>query len=143
MERPAIVRVVDLERDAQEAAARRLPILVAVTRESCPYCEKLKSAILVPMLMSGEYEERVIIRELSIEPAVQVRTFGGRLQRSDAVAEKYGVAVVPTVLFLGPDGRELHKSMTGINVVEMYGFYLDRAIDASRLALRDETGGQD
>jgi len=140
MDNPQLVSAMHLDRDAEESIARNLPILVAVTRESCPYCEKLKKYVLVPMLLSGEYVDRVIIRELSIEPVLEIRSFDGRRERSDAFAEKYGVTVVPTILFLGPDGRALNPPMTGINVVEMYGYYLDKAIDASALALDNASG---
>jgi len=142
MDKPQLVSAVYLDRDAEESIARNLPILVAVTRESCPHCEKLKKYVLLPMLLSGEYVDRVIIRELSIEPVLEIRSFDGRREGSDAFAEKYGVAVVPTILFLGPDGRALHAPMTGINVVEMYGYYLDRAIDDAARALRGAPGGQ-
>lgn len=135
MSRPEIAGAENLVQDARESAARHLPILMVVTRESCPYCDRLKSSVLVPMLMSGEYVDRAIIRELSIEPVQEVRSFDGELVKSDALAERYGVSVVPTVLFLGPDGRELHEPMVGINVVEMYGYYLDKAIDEATLAL--------
>ena len=135
MSKPEIRSAENLDQDAGKAAARHLPILMVVTRESCPHCDRLKSLVLVPMLMSGEYVDRAIIRELSIEPVQEVRSFDGELVKSDALAERYGVSVVPTVLFLGPDGRELHEPMVGINVVEMYGYYLDKAIDEAALAL--------
>ena len=40
--------------------------------------------------------------------------------------------MTPTLLFLDPDGTEIVPRIVGVNTVEMFGFYLDRAIDAAR-----------
>ena len=50
-----------------------MPILLVVSQEDCPYCELLKREILEPMLVSGEYDGRVLIRELLIDSELPVR----------------------------------------------------------------------
>lgn len=117
------------------ARSGHMPILLVVSQEDCPYCELLKREILEPMLVSGEYDGRVIIRELLIDSELPVRDFDGRAIAPDELARRYGVRLTPTVLFLDDRGRELTKPMIGINTVEFYGYYLDAAIDTARQPL--------
>jgi hypothetical protein len=126
----------DLAADGAAARAAGVPILLAVTREDCRYCEKLKRYVLVPMLRSGEYDDKVVMRELVIEPSSRVRHFDGRPAESAEVAESLDATLSPTVLLLDPDGRPLEPPILGINDVEFYGYYLDEAIGRARAALR-------
>jgi thioredoxin-related protein len=126
----------ELDADAALANARGLPILLAVTRELCSYCEQLKSRILLPMLRSGNYNERVIIRELRLDSRRAIRGFDGKPTTSGGLADVYEATFVPTVLLLDPSGRELVPRIVGVNTLEMYGYYLDQAIDQAQTALR-------
>jgi thioredoxin-related protein len=133
-----LVTASDLQADAELAEKRDLAILLAVTRDSCQYCDLLKREILIPMIKSGEYEDRVVIREMAIEPDYRLRDFHGRPRSSGSIAKDYQITITPTVLLLGPSGEKLHPSLVGINTVEMYGFYLDRAISASLAELKSD-----
>ena len=119
----------DLAADGEAARAAGVPLLLAVTREDCRYCEKLKHYVLVPMLRSGEYRDKVLIRELVIEPSVPVRGFDGRQTDSLSVAEALEATLSPTVLLLDPAGRPVESPILGVNDVEFYGYYLDQAIE--------------
>ncbi len=113
------------------ARAGRLPILLLVSQSDCPYCELLKREILRPMLISGDYDGRVLIRELLIDSELPVRDFDGRAVVPDALAKRYRVRLTPTVLFLDDRGREVAERIVGINTVDFYAYYLDAAIDAA------------
>lgn len=126
----------DLAADAAAARAAALPILLAVTREDCRYCALLKREILVPMLRSGEYRDKVLIRELVIEPSMAIKGFDGLPTDSVSVAEALEATLSPTVLLLAPDGRRLEPPIRGINNAEFYGYYLDQAIGRALTALR-------
>ncbi len=118
------------------ARSGHMPILLVVSQEDCPYCELLKREILEPMLVSGEYDGRVLIRELLIDSELPVRDFDGQAIAPDALAQRYRARLTPTVLFLDDRGQELTKPMIGINTVDFYGYYLDAAIDVARERLR-------
>ena len=120
----------------ERARSGRMPILLVVSQEDCPYCELLKREILEPMLVSGEYDGRVLIRELLIDAELPVRDFDGQAVAPDALARRYRARLTPTVLFLDDRGRELTERMIGINTVDFYGYYLDAAIDSARERLR-------
>lgn len=118
----------NLAADAHVARDRGVPILLVITRADCGYCELLKSAVVLPMIISGEYEDRAIIREINIDTGPQVVNFEGRTVSPFSIANGYDALLTPTVLIVGPDGTELAQRLIGINNVDMYLWYLDRAL---------------
>lgn len=118
----------NLAADAHVARDRGVPILLVITRADCGYCELLKSAVVLPMIISGEYEDRAIIREINIDTGPQVVNFEGRTVSPFSIANGYDALLTPTVLIVGPDGTELANRLIGINNVDMYLWYLDRAL---------------
>jgi thioredoxin-related protein len=127
-----VSRVENFAALGDRARSGHMPILLVVSQEDCPYCELLKREILEPMLISGEYDGRVLIRELFIDSELPVRDFDGQTITPDELARRYRARLTPTVLFLDDRGRELTEPMIGINTVEFYGYYLDAAIDTAR-----------
>jgi len=121
-------QVVDFREEAARATEYGEAILLAVTREGCSYCAKLRREILSPMVRSGEYTGRVLIREMMMEPSAAVTDFNGRSTSTAEMAARWGVEITPTVLLLDTTGEPLHPPITGINNADMYGFYLDQAI---------------
>jgi thioredoxin-related protein len=118
------------------SAQKRLPILLIFSASHCPYCDLLEEEIIKPMLISGDYTNKVIIRKLVTDETDEIRDFNGkRISVNDFIA-KHNVYVTPTMLFFGPDGKELTQRMIGINTVEMYGGLVDNAIDESIAELR-------
>jgi len=134
-------KAVDLRSDGAIVEQRELPLLVMVSRDHCSFCERLKRQILVPMLRSGQYEDRVLIRELTIDPGNEVRDFGGETVATAELAGRYGIFLTPTLLFLDSRGGELTQRMLGINTPEMYGWYLDRSLEEARAQLMRSRAG--
>lgn len=133
-----VPQATDLGADAGRASASSLPLLLVVTREDCGFCARLKRSVIVPMILSGEYETRVIIRELDIDAETPVIDFDGRSVSPLAIAMRYDALFTPTVLLVGPQGQDLDERIIGINNDEMYLYYLDQAID--RAAVRVDRG---
>ncbi|MDH3526204.1 MAG: thioredoxin fold domain-containing protein [Gammaproteobacteria bacterium] len=127
----------DLQQDGQGARADRLPILLAFSAIGCSYCDDLEEEFLEPMLLSGDYADKIIIRKLIIDNGSHVRDFLGRSLEAAELAHAFRVFVTPTILFVDADGRELAERMVGINTLEMFGGYLDGCIDTALLKLRD------
>ena len=65
----------DLVADAALAREQRIPILLVFTREDCGYCELLKRTVILPMIISGEYRDRVVIREVIVDDPADLRDF--------------------------------------------------------------------
>jgi len=127
----------DFSRLGKTAKDKNVVILISVTQEHCPFCRKIKEEILKPMLLSGEYGDKVLIRELSIDPGETVTDFEGNERMAADFADGYQVWVTPTLLFLGPDGTEMTQRMLGVQTVEMYGYYVDQSIEQALQRLHD------
>ena len=109
-------------------AGQRLPILLLVSREHCPFCVQIKRDILGPMIKGEDYKGRLLIRELYIDLGTSVIDFSGAKISSADFAHKLGVSLTPTLLFLGTNGEELAERLVGISTPEMFFFYVDEAV---------------
>ena len=132
----------DLAADGAEAARRGVPVLLAVTRADCEYCAALKREILEPMRLSGDEPGRVLIREVDVDSRREVTGFDGARASGWSVADGYEAMFTPTVLIVGPTGVELVERIIGLNTPEMYGWYLDRAIDEATAAMARAAAAQ-
>lgn len=126
----------DLAADAQLARTQRLPILLVFTTEYCDYCEMLEEDFLQPMLISGHYQDKVLIRKVVASADQSLIDFDGARVDTDTLARRYRVRVYPTLLFLDSTGRELAERLVGINTPEFYGGYLDDNIDVALSRVR-------
>lgn len=131
-----LIEAIDLSADSQLASSGGMPILLLVSQDHCPFCIQLKEEILHPMLISGEYNGRLLMREIFIDLGSTVVDFHHRERESAQFTGSYGVYLTPTLLFLGPDGTELTERIIGIQTPEMFFFYVDKAIQEAIKALQ-------
>lgn len=127
----------DLQQLRSQALSQELPILLTFTSVICSYCELLEQDFLQPMLLSGEYRDKVMIRKLELGPGASVTDFNGRKIMASELSSRYRVFVTPTLLFIDGNGKELAERMVGINTPELYGGYLDDCIETALLRIRD------
>ena len=127
----------NLHQDGKQALARQLPILLAFSADDCSYCELLEEDFLQPMLLSGEYEDRIIIRKLILDNGSDVRDFNGQQTEATRLSDRYRVFVTPTILFVDGNGRELAERMVGINTPELFGGYLDACVETALAGIRN------
>jgi thioredoxin-related protein len=125
----------DLAADGAESARRGVPVLLVMTRVDCEYCAALKREVLEPLRLSGDAPRRVLIREVDVDSSAQITGFDGSKASGWSLADGYDALFTPTVLLVGPDGRELTDRILGLNTPEMYGWYLDRAIERATASL--------
>ncbi len=128
----------DLATLGKSSAQTSRPILLLMSSEECPYCWLIKREILNPMILSGDYKDRLIIHEMMIDSPTDLRDFDGNMRDAATIAERYKVVMTPTMLFLAPDGTELTEKMVGINTPELFSHYVDKAIDRAVLKLTAE-----
>ncbi len=140
-----VTATTDLRADSRLAAAKRLPLLLMVSQKDCVYCVLLKREIIRPMVISGEYVNKVVIREMFMDAGVRVKDFDGKETKAKDLAHRYKVFLTPTLLLLDADGRELTRRIVGVNSLDMYGVYLDEAIEDAldRLRARAGSDGQE
>jgi len=126
----------DLQADGRQAREARLPILLTFSAIVCEYCRQMEDDFLRPMLISGEYTDRILIRRLLLDNGSRVTDFSGERIATTQLSDRYKVFVTPTLLFLDGNGNELARRMVGINTPEMYGGYLDECIDTALYSIR-------
>ena len=126
----------DLQADGQLAEARRLPIMLMFSAIDCGYCEMLEEEFLRPMLLGGEYTDRILMRKIVLDDGSRLTDFDGQRRDATALSDQYRVFVTPTILFVNAEGRELTARILGINTLELFGGYLDDCIETALLKLR-------
>ncbi len=126
----------DLQADGRQAREAQLPVLLTFSAIACEYCRQLEDEFLRPMLISGEYTDRILIRRLLLDNGSRVIDFAGERIATTQLSDRYKVYVTPTILFLDGNGNELAERMVGINTPEMYGGYLDNCIDTALYTIR-------
>lgn len=129
----------DLAADGRAARATGRALVLVFASSDCSYCTVLEEEILKPMLRSGEYEHRIVLRKVMLDAGESVVDFSGEEVDTATVADRYGVFVTPTVLFVDGEGTELAGRLVGINTVELYGGYMDAAIDQAAARIRART----
>jgi thioredoxin-related protein len=104
--------------DPAGAAAPGRALLVLFSEEGCPYCARLRRDFLLPMQRNEGYRRKLTFAEIDVH-------------EHPALARRYGVKLLPTVLLLGPAGEPLAEPLVGYNGPDFYGAYLDERIDAA------------
>ena len=127
----------DLQRDGAYALQQHLPILLAFSADECSYCEMLEQDFLEPMLLGGDYRDKIIIRKLILDNGSSTIDFNGKAIDATRLSDHYRVYVTPTIVFVDASGKELAERMVGINTPELYGGYLDICIETALLGIRN------
>ena len=121
----------DLRASAARAAARGEPLVLLFSLPDCPYCEAVRASTYRWLLRDGRAVEQLEMRD-----DVALRDFAGAPTSGAALAGRLHVKLAPTVLFVGPGGRELAPRLVGAGVPDYYGGEVDDALSAAQRALR-------
>ena len=136
MKETGIPTAQDLRRDGEEAAERKIPVLLYFSQSHCSYCRRMEEEILLPIMRSGQYDTRMLLREVIIDEEHRLTGFDGRALGSRMLFHEYDGIVTPTLVLTDGAGRTLGKPLIGINTVELFGWYLDSAIDGATQQMR-------
>ena len=126
----------NLALDGYASRDRSVPILLFFSQDHCPFFDRLEEEVLRPMVISGDYEELVILRKLSIDYGEEVIGFDGKVVSNREIFHDYDGFVTPTLVVIDGSGELLAEPLLGINTVEYFGWYLDSAIDTGIDRLR-------
>jgi thioredoxin-related protein len=131
----AMVTVEDLRAEARLAKANDLVLVIEFSSDSCAYCRKLENLFLLPMQRNAEYDAKILIRSISLDPFETLIDFSGRRVDTSEFAAGYQVSLTPTLLFLNGDGVEMSEKLVGIWSEDFYGGFIDSRIDEARSRL--------
>ena len=126
----------NLEADAALAADKQAPVLLFFSMKHCPYCREVEEDFLKPMLRSGDYENKVVIRKVKLDGIDSVISFDGREMDIEDFQDRYNVSMVPTLILVDKNGRPLAPEIVGIANRHYYGAELDNLIDSALNKLR-------
>jgi len=121
--------------DAHNSNKKKQPIVVFVTQRGCHFCEQLRQQVLHPMIKGDGLNDRVILREVSLDQGIEFYDFDGSLVTGRNFAGRYDAAITPTLLFLDARGQEAGKRIVGISNIEYYAFYFDKVIESATQAI--------
>ncbi len=124
--------VVDLRTEAQQMEAGNLILVLEFSSEYCGYCRKLEEIFLLPMQRNAAYDDKILIRSISLDAYETVIDFDGRTVSTSDFASRYGVSLTPTLIFLNAAGVEMSEKLVGIWSEDFYGMFIDNRIDEAR-----------
>lgn len=125
----------DFQALQQEMQRKGLPLLLAVRADYCGFCRQLETEHLEPMLRSGQYDSRILIRRFDLGSEQTIVDFNGERIDADEFAAKHKASLTPTLLFLDAKGKEVAERLLGYNSPDFYGAYLEEAINTAQRAL--------
>jgi hypothetical protein len=119
-----------LRAELEAALGRRRALVVLASTEGCPWCKLVRQSYLAPLRAEGQP-----VVEIDIRGRRAVLDFGGAPRTQAEFAAALRLRIAPTVLFIGPDGREVAPRLTGVPLPDFYGAYLQERLDAANRAL--------
>jgi len=127
-----MIRATDLRDEARIARERNLVLMLEFSSEFCGYCRKLESLFLLPMQRNDEYDDKVLIRSVSLDSYETVIDFDGNSIDTREFAARYGVSLTPTLVFVDSEGVEVSDKLVGIWSEDFYGGFIDNRIAEAR-----------
>ena len=122
----------DLRDESRIASESNVILVIEVSSEDCGYCRRLEEDFLKPMQRNSYYDDKVLIRSISLSDFEHLVDFEGRSVSAADFALKYDVFVTPTLLFLDANGVELAEKLVGFWSADYFGGYIDNSIDEAR-----------
>lgn len=116
-----------LAQELASALARHQPLVVMVSLHGCPFCEVVRNNYLAPM---HEREGLPVVQVNMLDPRAIVDLDGSPTTHA-ALVRAWAVKVAPTLLFLGPGGKEVAPRLEG-GANDFYSGLLDRRLETAQ-----------
>ncbi len=113
-----------------QALQHKQPLVVMVSLHGCAFCKVVRENYLQPLRATGLQVVQIDMRDHRA-----LADFDGVALTQDAWVRKQGIKIAPTVLFFGPQGKEVAKRLTGAYLPDFYGAYLDEQLAVARRAV--------
>ena len=114
-------------------------LVLEFSTKNCRFCKQLEAEILKPMLISGDYNDLVKIKQIELDSDQLITDFNGSAISGKQLAKRMNIIVAPTLVFLNANGEEVSERIVGINTPEMFSAYVDAAIDEAHQAILKST----
>lgn len=107
-----------------QALARRHPLVVMVSLPGCPFCRAVRDGHLGPLVA----QQAMPVVQIDMRSRRSVADFEARLTEHDALVRGWGIGTAPSLLFFGPQRREVAARLIGMTLPDFYGAYLDERL---------------
>ena len=122
----------DLRDESRIVDESNLILVSEFSSEYCGYCRQLEQDFLMPMQRNSDYDDKILIRSVSMSDYEYLVDFEGRSVSNAEFASQYGVSVTPTLVFLDSNGVELTEKLVGFWSLDYFGGFIDNSIDEAR-----------
>lgn len=119
-----------LPQELARAMQNKQPLVVMVSLDGCVFCRQARHGHLSPMHKDG-----MVIVQVDMRSSQTVVDFEGRRLTHDQLTRTWKVSIAPTLLFFGPQGKEVAERMEGAYLPDFYGQYLEERMAQGRKAL--------
>lgn len=126
----------DLAAAARKARELRVPILIAFTLTTCPYCATARRDHLEPMYISEKWRDKAIMLELQLDGAQPLRDFAGNATTARDFARRFAVRSVPTVIVFNDSGKPTATPLVGLSSGDFYSLYLEQAVESGLIDMQ-------
>ena len=130
-----MIQVSDLQAVSSLAKQKGLILVVEFANDDCVYCRKLEDLFLLPMQRNAEYDDKILLRTVSLSDFDRLIDFHGRSVTTAEFASQYEVTLTPTLVFLNAEGVEMSEKLVGIWSEDFFGGFIDKRIDEARAKL--------
>jgi thioredoxin-related protein len=113
-------------------------IMLEVSASYCEYCDLLEEEFIKPMLRNDDYNTDVLIRKIDMDSYYQISDFSGDAMTPYEFTRRLKVNLTPTLLFFDANGNEVSQRILGINSLELYGGYIDEALNSGLLKIKSQ-----
>jgi thioredoxin-related protein len=130
-----IAKVMNFQVLAKQMQQKNTVLVLEFSTKNCNFCKQLEAEVLQPMLLSGDYQDLVVIRKVRLDSKAPLTYFDGSKISGKSLGRKMNIIVTPTLVFLNAQGKEVSERIVGINTPEMFSAYVDAAIEEARQSL--------
>ena len=127
-----LIQSSDLREESRIVDERNLILVIEFSSDYCSYCRRLEEDFLVPMQKNADYNDKILIRSVSLSDYTNMVDFQGRSVSPAQFASQYEVVVTPTLVFLDSNGVEMSEKLVGFWSEDYFGGYIDNRIDEAR-----------
>ena len=133
-----ITQANNLNADNKLSKENNSVIILYISAPDCPFCKKLEQEVLIPLIKSGEYKNKAILRKINWHSSEQLIDFKGKQNTPVKLLKSYDLKITPTLLFLDSEGNEVVERIIGYSGNEFFWYYLDVAINRANLKINED-----
>ena len=120
------------------AASNNQPIAILIYSSAVKSGQDLKDEALLPNLLSGAFDDKVLFREIAVNEGGNVVDFYGETLPKNEYQALFNITSLPALVFVDAEGEQLTTPLYS-GAYDFYGYYLKRKLNESMQALGNST----